>query len=266
MMFFFGRSLAQEDNVSMATSALQEALATLKQSVEKLSLDNDQWTARDKAMKAKGIQLQTQLGQLEAQGNLLNKTADKLRDKNPRRGRQIARLEKENFDLDNRIEKALGGIKLIQQSMASGAHLQKEKLKLMKMIYDSQLRQESLHESILRATASVGYDDRATASVGHDDRATGELTMRVRQLELELKVLEKNYLQFKDLMEQISKRATAFRMTVSGHIEEGKLQSSIDDLNRQGVGLRANLDALLSQMVDLDKRKARLETMAQHLP
>jgi chromosome segregation ATPase len=179
-----------------------------------------------------------------------------LQDKNPRRGQQIARLERENFDLDNRIQKALGDIKLIQQSMVSGDRLQKEKLKLMKMIYDSQQRQESLHEAILRATASVG----------HDDRPTGALTMKVHQLELELKSLEKNYLQLKDSMEQMSKNLQAPRMTASGHIEEEKLQSSIDDLNRQGVGLRADLDDLLSQMVDLDKRKARLEAMAQHLP
>jgi chromosome segregation ATPase len=149
MMFFSGGSPAQEDNVSTATPALQEALVTLKQSVEKLSLDNDQWTARGNAMKARVYQLQTQWGQLEARGDFLNKTADKLRDKNSLRGRQIARLEKENFDLDNRIQKAEGGIKLIQGSMASVARLQKEKLKLMKMIYDSQQRQASLHEAIL---------------------------------------------------------------------------------------------------------------------
>ena len=65
-------------------------------------------------------------------------------------------------------------------------------------------------------------------------------------------------------MEQMSKKAQAAQMTVSQHVEEEKLQSSIDDLNRQGVGLRADLDDLRSQMVDLDKRKSRLEMMIQH--
>jgi len=196
-MFFFGLAQAQEDGVNTATSALQQALATLKQSVEKLSLDNDQWAVRDNAMKARIAQLQAQWGRGEAQGDFLNKTADKLRDKNPRRGQQIARLEKENFDLDNRIQKTLGDIKLIRESMASGARLQKEKLKLIKRIYDSQQRQESLHEAIL-----------------------------------------------------LSKNPQAPRMTASGHIEGEKLQSSIDDFND-----------LLSQMLDLDKRKSRLEMM-----
>ncbi len=125
--------------MTTATSALQDVLTTLKQSVKKLSLDNDQWTARDKAMKALVLQLQARLGRLEAQGDLLNKTAAPLRDKNPRRAQHIARLEKENFDLDNRTH---------PESQAAG-HRQKEKLKLMKMIYDSQQRQESLHEAIL---------------------------------------------------------------------------------------------------------------------
>ena len=59
-------------------------------------------------------------GRLEAQGDILNKAADKLQDKNPRRAEQIARLEEENFDLDNRIQKTEGGTKLVQQSLDAG--------------------------------------------------------------------------------------------------------------------------------------------------
>ena len=43
---------------------------TLKQSVEKLSLDNDQLAASDNAIKQQISQLQTQLGQLQAQGDV----------------------------------------------------------------------------------------------------------------------------------------------------------------------------------------------------
>ncbi len=158
MMFFSGRVVAQEDNVRMDTPALQEALTVLKQSVTKLAVDNDQLAARDNAAKGQILQLQTQLGRIEAQGDLLNKTAAPLRDKNPRRAQHIARLEKENSDLDNRIQKVEAGIKLIQQSLDAGARRQKEKLKLMKMIYDSQQRQESLHKAISESlSANSGY-------------------------------------------------------------------------------------------------------------
>ncbi len=150
LMFFPGRVVAQDDNVTTDTSALQEGLSTLKKSVEKLSLGNNQLSARDNAAKGQILQLRTQLGRLEAQGDLLNKAAAKLRDQNPSRAKAIARLEKENFDLDNRIQKAQDGIKLIEAPGTQAAEgRQKEKLKLMKMIYDSQQRQELLHEAIL---------------------------------------------------------------------------------------------------------------------
>ena len=161
MMFFSGTGLAQEEDATTDKAALQNVLSVLKQSVEKLSSDNDQWTARDHAVQQQVLELRSQLGCLQGQGDLLNKKAAPFQDKNPSRAQQIARLEKENSDLDHRIQKAEGSIKLIQESMASMARLQKEKLKLMKMIYDSQQRQESLHEAIAhrpgKPSANGGY-------------------------------------------------------------------------------------------------------------
>jgi len=55
-------------------------------------------------------------------------------------------------------------------------------------------------------------------------------------------------------------------MTVSQHVEEEKLQSSLNDLKHQGAGLGADLDDLRSQMIELDKRKSRLEMLIKHLP
>ena len=324
VMFFPGLSLAQEDNFTTATSALQNVLSSLKQSVEKLGLDNDQLTAKDNAVKAQVLQLQLQLGQIEAQGEVLNKAADRLQEKNPRRSQQITRLEEENFDLDNRIQKAEVVIKSIQKSLDAGyqedqrlllqlknmqnglpgavdvpsmesqaaAHRQVEKLKLMKMIYDSQQRQESLHESILEfqkntpllpAAGALAHQQQLkeqikdlgsqiaayppeTASSGNPGPANQWDDAQLRQLELELTVLEKNYSQLKDLMGQMTKKAQDAQMTVNQKVEGGKLQSNIEDLNRQGEGLMADLDDLRSQMVDLDKRKSRLETMIRQMP
>jgi chromosome segregation ATPase len=276
MMLFIGRAWAQDDepedtgNVTPATAALQDVLSNLKQSVEKLSLDNDQLQARDNSIKQQISQLQTQLRQLEAQADLLNKDTDRLKDNNPRRAQQIARLEEKNSELDDRIQKTEGSIKSIQQSLdtedqqlpkmspsafLAAEHSQKEKLKLMKMVYDSQQRQESLHEAISEFQKNA---PRVVANQGDD--------AQLLQLESELKDLEQNYSQLKDLMEKMSRKAQSSRMTISQHIEGEKLQSSIDDLNRQGVGLKVDLDDLRSQMVDLDKRKSYLETVIKQLP
>ena len=84
---------------------------------------------------------------------------------------------------------------------------------------------------------------------------------QLHQLELELKALEKNYLQLKDLKEKVTQKSKSIQMTVGLHAEGEKLKNSMDDLNRQGLGLKADLDTLRTQMIELDKRKSRLETM-----
>jgi chromosome segregation ATPase len=170
------------------------------------------------------------------------------------------------------------------------AHRQKEKLKLMKMIYDSQIRQGTLHGSILQLQKSAPLMPAASA-LAHQQLLKAQIKdleaqissypeeklpynlgdnqwddAQLLELEGELKTLEKNYSQLKILMDQMSKKAQASRMTVSQHIEEVKLQSSLDDLNHQGSVLRVDLDDLRSQMIDLDKRKSRLEDMIHQLP
>ncbi len=326
VMLLAGPVWAQEDDVMTATTALQSVLSNLKHSVEKLDLDNDQLAVKDKYVKQQVLQLQEQLGRFQARGDVLNKAADKLQDKTPRRSQQITRLEEENFDLDNRTQKAEAGIKLIQQSMDAGyqedqklllqlkemtsfspqplkakipesqetVHRQKEKLRLMKMIYDSQQRQESLHQAILDFQKNTPLQPAASALAhqqllkeqikdletqlaaypsaksGLREQTAGPQSegvfwggTQLHQMELELKTLERNYLQLKHLMGQMSKKAQISRMTLSEHVEEEKLQGSIDDLTRQGKALMADLDDLRSQMVDLDKRKTHLEAMVK---
>ena len=153
------------------------------------------------------------------------------------------------------------------------------------MIYDSQQRQESLHEAILEFQKNTpllpaanamahqqllkeqikGLEDQIAAYPPENYSSNSESANQwdddqLRQLEIELKALEQNYSQLKELTAQMDKKA---RLTVSQHVEGEKLQGSLDDLNHQAQGLRADLDELRSQMVDLDKRKSHLETLIQ---
>ena len=98
VMIAAGRGWAQEDNFTTATSALQDVLSSLKQSVAKLVVDNNQLSAKDNAVKSQVSQLQMRLGQLEAQGESLNKVTGRLQDKNPGRAQEVTRMEEENFD------------------------------------------------------------------------------------------------------------------------------------------------------------------------
>ena len=320
MFFWASYSMAQEDKVNTATTALQNVLSNLKESVEQLSSDNDQLTARDNAMKSQLLQLQTQLNQVESQGDFLNKSAAKLQDKNPRRAQQITRLEEDNYELDNRTQKAEVTIKSIQQAVGAGyqeeqrllfqlkgmtnllptappgpspatveeEHRQKERLRLIKMIYDCQQRQESLQAAMLETQKNMPLVPAASAMArqqtlkqqikdlqgqmadypaesvsAHWGYANQWDDNQLRQLEGELKILERNYLQLKDLMAQMTKKAQSIHLTVTERVEEAKLQGSIIDLKNQTGVLKATLEDLRSQMVDLDKRKTHLETMVK---
>jgi len=275
MILSTGCAIAQDDEVMTASSALQGVLSNLQQSIEKLSLDNAQWQAQDKGVKQRIAQLQMQLGRLETQGNDLDRAAVHLHENDLRQAQEITRLEKENSDLDAHIQKTQGDIKLVQRSLDTKYHeyqklisparqaavdRQKEKLKLMKMVYDSQLRQETLHRSILELKKSTNSLPVAQALVRPPLWDEGQM----HQLEFDLKDLEKNYAQLKDLTEKMSQKAKSFRPTVDQKIEEKKLQGNMNDLTRQSVGLRADLDDLRAQMVELDKRKSYLEMMLQH--
>jgi len=316
------RVWGQEENVNTATSALQSVLENLKESAGKLALDNQQLALRDNAIKSQVAQLQIQLGQVQQQGDVVSKAVDRLQEKNPRRGQAITVLEGANFDLDNRNQKTEAAIKLIQQSLEAGyredqkllmqikdktnvqpakpvaptaqelalIHVQKEKLKLMKMIYDSQQRQEALHESVMELQKNAPLQPAADA-LAHQDLLKGQIKdlqaeiaayppekfsyqglganewddTQMRQLEVELKALEKNYSQLKTLIDQMDKKVQASRMSVSQKLEGDKLQGNLRDLTHQGEGLSVELEDLRAQMVDLDKRKSHLEAMIQQI-
>ncbi len=283
LMLALGTSLgpAQEDYIGPATSALQDVLSNLQQSVQRLSADNAQLNSRDNDMKAQIAPLQQQLKALQDQGEALHQNSGQLPAKNPGRTQQIDRLEKENEDLDDRIQSAQEQLKTMDQSLRdagqeheqllmkwqniagapapalsvdqqTAGRWQKEKLRLMKMIYDSQQRQVLLHQAIRRFSRN-----RPPALYPQ----LSEETLQVRRMEMQLKTLENNYLKLKDLMGQVAQRSGGRGISVDERVQEGKLQGHIQKLQRQGQALRVDLDELRSQMVDLDKRKSRLEHM-----
>jgi len=316
MLLLISRGFAQESGVTEAVSSLQSVLSNLKDSVERLSVDNDQMTQRDNAIKAQVEQLQAQLGQLEDQGDQLSHEMDKLHGKDPGHAQQVARLEEQNTDLDDQRQKAQTKIRLAQESLNEGyqedqrlvlqlsgvpsalllqspayqleVRRQKRKLQLMKMIAESQQRQADLQRAILKYQKNISAppaDALARQELLKEQIKIleGQLTMnpprlpavsiapvldadhvQLYQLEDELKVLEQNYAQLKELTLQMSQKSKSLHLTVSQHSEEKKLQGSLDDIVRQGEELKAQLDALRLQMVDLDKRKFNLESMIQH--
>lgn len=291
---------AQEDSVDSAASALQQVLLTLQQSVKKLSVDNNELSARNQSYQQQVLQLKTRLSDLQSQADTLNRKALRLRESNPQRQQEILRLQEEDRQLDARLGQTEKGITSVQKALGSQdagpltqapsgeIQSQTEKLHLMKMIYDSQQRQEELQDSILKlrkdglsplASAQgradtlkaeiKGLQDEILKSQARTAPSAGAPSgdeAQLARLELDLKSLRENYGQLKDLMGQINKRGGVVPLTPQEHADQLKLQASLDDLDRQGKGLRVQLDELRTQMVDMDKRKSRLDEMLRQLP
>jgi hypothetical protein len=139
------------------------------------------------------------------------------------------------------------------------AHRQKEKLKLMKMIYDSQRRQEVLNRSIQDYEKQMPVTPAHSVLVRPAPSSNQLDDTQLAALEVELRKLEQNYTQLKELLGQMGPKFQKTQMTASQHAEQGQLEGNVHDLTRQEAGLKADLEDLRSQMVDLDKRKTSLE-------
>ena len=66
-------------------------------------------------------------------------------------------------------------------------------------------------------------------------------------------------------LERVREASGDSLVTISQQLEEGKLQGNLDELDHQKAGLRAQLDDLRTQMIELDKRKSSLERMTRNL-
>jgi len=298
MLGIFSCRCWAQDNVTAATDALGTVLSNLKLSVEQLTADNERLMLKDDAVRRQIDQLQEQLMRFQQQEAILDQTVIKLREKNPKRAQQISRLEEENLGLDNRLQKTASGIKSVQQSLQAAVkevppevspvivRRQKERLQLMKMIEDSRQKQDLLREAILDQEKQTSLQPAAGALVRQkmlreqvkdlEDQIASLSQAKslersrfsnqwddnqLRALEVELKLLEKNYAQLKDLLEQMTRKDKSIRMSVGQHIEKSKLEGNISELNRQESALKSDLEDLRSQMVDLDKRKSALEAV-----
>lgn len=318
ILVFSSSAWAQDDHLASATSALGDVLSTLQDSVHKLSADNSLLAAKDNYIKNQMQSLEGKLQNLRLQGDALNKAQAPLIEKNDQLSKQINQLQQQGFDVDNDIQKDEADIKLMQRSMDAGYQederlllqlkqkapilsapsqsqtkddeikFQTEKLKLIKMIYESRDRQAAIHQSILDyqkdtpaspAAAALGQQALLKAQINALQMEVSSYPSsmpasvdvhwddeQLQQLEDELSVLEKDYHQLKDLMGQMNERIKGNQLNAGEQVEAHQLRGHIENLNNESQQLKVQLDDLRSQMVDLDKRKSHLEELIKQLP
>lgn len=281
------QSLARTEDAAVSMTAagehLGQSLSELKESVTRLSAGNQALIAANARLKTRLNAVRLRLQDLTVQEDQMSAQAAKLKLVDGPRAKRMAQMEKELFDLDAKLERLAADSRAAQETMGRdqkqdeeltgrlsqmGVRLeepsvtvpnadrsrQKEKLKLLKMIYDSKQAQQKLDQRILEARKMLPAASLpAAAPVGDWDEN------ELRRLEAQVAQLQKNYGQWQELARKMQERA---RKAPAGPQEKGerdKLRSSLEGLTKENKSLKADLRGLRRRMVELDKRKSYLE-------
>ncbi len=291
----------------------QQVLTDLKQGIDQLTIDNAQVLQQDEELRKQLTKLRVQLGQIQQEGEQLEREVSKLRVGHESKAKQLNDARAEFNTLNEQLEKLNDEIKIMAQGVEqkikedealarqleelrpapvvppvpvvveSKPDPRKEKLKLMKMIYDSKKHQDELQEALLVAQKNAVSTSQAKA-LARKEYLLGEINQlekviaqlpdvqvpvidnnwseeQLRQMELELKNLQKNHDELALVVGQLQQKNMALQVKPEDRVEQSRLENSTNELKREGKALKADLTALRSQMVELDKRKTRLDAM-----
>jgi chromosome segregation ATPase len=161
----------------------------------------------------------------------------------------------------------------------------KEKLRLLKMIDDSKQRQTELYDQLARANvtleavSSISAKDRLIREIRVEQDAIDRLSelasapppapqetldpAQMAKLEEEVKQLQKNYDELEGLVVQMRQKAQKTTMSAAEKREQGKLRDNLEGLRAETKKLDADLSRLRRDMVQLDKRKTKLENASK---
>ena len=279
------------DMVSVAAvgEQLGQSLGELKNSVVRLDAGNQAMAAANARLKSRLDALRLRLRDLTAQEDQMKQGADKLKFVREPYSKRIAQQEKELFDINAKLETLAVDAKNIREAMdrfekedgemtVKLSHMgirvndettftspdpskQKEKLKILKMVYDSKMAQEGLSSRIFEARKNlpqgrpVAPAPVAAPAVPAQDPQEGEL----RLLEVQVSQLQRNYEQWQALAQKMNERVRKTALSPQEKSENNKLRSTLEGCSREEKGLKSDIRALRRQMVDLDKRKSYLE-------
>ena len=124
--------------VTSAGEQLGQGLSELKNSVERLDAGNQAMAAANTRLKVRLDALRSHLKDLTAQGDQMGQEGAKLKLVHEPHSKRIARLEKELSGINAKLA-------------ITDPLKQNEKLKILKMIYDSKKTQEQLNGRIFEA-------------------------------------------------------------------------------------------------------------------
>ena len=303
---------AQTDQrIEFAANKFGKGLSGLKDSADQLSAGNRALTAQNNALKLRLNQALLKLQQSIEENKSLTRASLKLQDGHPVRAKQIAQLEREAFEADAKMDRLAQEIKVdkdaIERAQADEQQLtkrlsefgvnqaptappvpdhQKEKLRLLKMVYESKQRQEDVHRQIWEvqkhaplAAVAVDTSGRKAILSGQIKELQAEIEQlnkaarqvpptqsaweqdQMRQLEIQVKDLQKNSDELENLVGRMQQKTQKIALVPDEQAQQNKLRSSLSDLQRESEQMKKELGGLREQMVELDKRKTYLDSV-----
>jgi DNA repair exonuclease SbcCD ATPase subunit len=274
------------ENLASKNVKLKERLSSAQAAVQKLNQENQELTnaklklevptpSKTKQMQElekKIADVDAKIGKLKEQMKAVSDTLESNRQEdqsiNGKADSQVAEADEET---------ASATLELSHQK-------KKEKLAFLKMISDSQARQMFLQEQLLDLQKNPPGSESGASYAGRKAKLEAEikqlelensqlaelpnhLTVRgeedMRRLEQSVNDLEKNRNELEGLVLKMQKKAQNIHLTSDQKSEQAKLQYNIDQLKTEAKTLRLDLEESQQQMVELDKRKAYLESLLQ---
>ncbi len=150
-VFVMGASVAAAEDMARVDAAgerLGQSLSELKNSVSRLVAGNEALAAANARLKAQTDILRLRLKGLRTEEDRMSGEVAKLKMTRTPDAQRVAKMEKELSDLNDK----LGPLQADPAAdPAEGPSARKEKLRILKMIYDSKQVQEQLIERIFKA-------------------------------------------------------------------------------------------------------------------
>ncbi len=266
----FNTQLGQEiTQLQLKLGQLQEQEKGLTQSAFRLQDKNE--------AKAKQIALvQKDLFALDAKFEKANADVKEAKDMLVKMNQEDQNLNEQLTEIQHVLPEAISNTGSLEVDSK-----RKEKINLLKMIDQSHVRQEQLNQALsqLRPTGQAIETVQLLAQREAYQAQINELQRQLRELPMDVAVagndvynpddvktlmnqmasLEQNYSQLRDLWLKMQDKAQVLQMNPSQKIEKSKLAKNLTDLNQQSSILKGELQTLREQMVELDKRKTRLQ-------
>ncbi len=308
------KGVLADASIDVAINQLGKGLTALRASVSQLSDNNEALLSRNEKYKLLIRNLEISLKQKIEEHQLLRRSASQLKVEKPAWSKQIARLEKDVFEWNEKMDRwveegkadqtaldrfrvqdeelvqrwiQMGGNEMPQADApldSANKDFSKEKLRLLKMIFESKGRQAQIQQQMDDLGTSMTPDApkvedmfRRQDLLNQIQKTKVEIAQiklkvplsvkenfsdeALRSLDAQIRDLQKNHDDLQALIEEMKHKAERVGVSADERIEMNKLFYSLETLSLDGHTLRKDLDILRRQMVTLDKRKTLLNEL-----